>query len=151
MKTKARALLLLVLLAITPAVFSAIPGADALINLITKEFDANADDLIDTGEWQNGCLRGFDEMDTNQDGSISAAEIEGLKGPISEEIGDFGASVSVLLIKQILMTLDKNGDMLISKQEYLAGCEAFFKKLDANGDGQLSKAEVAELPIRLLK
>jgi Ca2+-binding EF-hand superfamily protein len=148
---KARALLLLALLATALVSPAAIPGADLLVNLISKEFDANGDDKIDAGEWQAGCLSGFDQMDGNQDGSISVAEIEALKGPIAEEMGDFGAAVAVALIKRILMSLDKNGDMLISKKEYADGCEAFFKKLDANGDGQISKAELAELPTKLLQ
>jgi len=148
---KSRALLLAGLLAATPTAPAAIPGADLLVGLIAREFDANADGVIDAGEWQSGCLGGFDQMDANQDGSISVAEIEALQAPIGEEIGDFGASVAVVLIKKILMALDKNGDMLVSKQEYLAGCEAIFKKLDANGDGQLTKAELAELPTRLLQ
>lgn len=148
---KACALVLLVMFAAAPVSQAAIPGADLLVNLITKEFDSNADGIIDAGEWQSGCLLGFDQMDANQDGSISVAEIDALKGPIAEEMGDFGASVAVVLIKQILMALDKNGDKLISREEYSTGCEAFFKKLDANGDGQVSKAELAEMPTKLLQ
>ena len=148
---KPRAFLLAGLLVAAPNAHAAIPGADLLVGLIAREFDSNADDVIDAGEWQSGCLVGFEQMDANQDGSISAAEIEALQAPIGEEIGDLGGAVAAILIKKILMTLDKNGDMLVSKQEYLAGCETIFKKLDANGDGQLTKAELAELPTRLLQ
>ncbi len=148
---KARVLALLVLL--TGASFSpaAIPGADLLVKLISKEFDTNGDEKIDAGEWQAGCLGGFDQMDANSDGSISVAEIDALKGPIAEELGDFGATVAVTLIKKILLALDKDGDMLISRKEYSDGCEAFFKKLDANGDGQISMAELADMPVKLLQ
>lgn len=40
--------------------------------------------------------------------------------------------------------MDTNGDGVISKDEYMAAAEARFKKLDANGDGKLTKKEMME-------
>jgi Ca2+-binding EF-hand superfamily protein len=49
------------------------------------------------------------------------------------------------------MSLDKDSDKLVSRKEFSDGGEAMFKKLDADSDGQVTKAELVELPTRLLK
>jgi EF hand len=131
--------------------YAAVPGADILGGLIARQFDSNSDGILDTGEWQSGIAASFDEMDANGDGSISGDDVDALKKSISDETGDLGATVAVALIKQIVMTLDKNSDMLVSKTEFADGAEGIFKKLDANKDAQVSKEELAELPTRLLK
>ena len=115
---------------------AAAPGTDTLAGLVLEHMDLNSDGLIDGGEWQQGIAGGFDEIDA-------------LQGVISEATGDLGAKVAVLLIKKVLFSLDKNGDKLISRAEYMEGCEAIFKKLDANQDGQISKEELNDLPARL--
>jgi Ca2+-binding EF-hand superfamily protein len=38
----------------------------------------------------------------------------------------------------------------VSKTEYDQGCAAFFKLLDTNHDRLITKAELADLPTRLL-
>ena len=142
--------LALVLVLVPRPSLAALPGAEALAGLILGEFDLNADSIVDAGEWQAGVEKGFDEMDANGDGSLSEAELDGLAGPISEGAGGIVADVLTGLIKRIVMTLDKNGDKLVSKAEYLAGCEKIFKMLDANQDGQLSKVELLDLPAKWL-
>jgi Ca2+-binding EF-hand superfamily protein len=127
-----------------------IPGSEALVGLILEEMDLNADGIIDAGEWQSGTAKGFEEIDTNHDGNITEQEIDALSGPISETTGDIGAKLAVVLIKKLMMSLDTNGDKIISKAEYTKGCEAIFKKLDANHDGQISKEELTDLPLKLL-
>ena len=133
------------------SVHASVPGADVLGGLISKHFDSNSDGIVDTGEWQSGMTASFADMDLNHDGSISGDDVDGLKKEMTEELGEVGATVVVALIKQIVMTLDKNGDKLVSEKEFSEGGEAMFKKLDANKDGQVSKEELAELPTRLLK
>lgn len=130
---------------------AAVPGADLLAGLISKQFDSNSDGILDTGEWQGGIAASFDGMDANGDGSISGDDVDALKKSISDETGDLGATVAVALIKQIVMTLDKDGDRLVGKTEFADGGEGIFKKLDANSDGQVTKTELADLPIKLLK
>lgn len=130
---------------------AAVPGADLLVGLISKHFDSNSDGSIDTGEWQGGMAASFDDMDANGDGSISGDDVDALKKTISEETGDIGATIAVALIRQIVMSLDKDSDKLVSRKEFSDGGEAMFKKLDADSDGQVTKAELVELPTRLLK
>ena len=45
--------------------------------------------------------------------------------------------------KDRLQQLDKNGDGMISQDEFLAQATARFKKMDSDGDGQLSKSELS--------
>lgn len=135
----------------THSAAGAVPGADVLSGLITQQFDANSDGILDSGEWESGTQDGFGEMDGNGDAGVSDSEIDSLAEPIREQTGELGAAVAVLLIKQLLFTLDTNADKIISKAEYAAGCEAIFKKIDADSDGNVTKAELNDLPVRLLK
>lgn len=132
-------------------VCGAVPGAELLAGLIMSQFDSNSDGVVDAGEWQGGTERGFDEIDQNGDGSISGEEIDALKSEISKETGELGASVAVVLIKQVVMTLDRNDDKLVTRKEYAEGCAGILKKIDANSDGSVSKTELIDLPVRLLK
>jgi Ca2+-binding EF-hand superfamily protein len=134
-----------------PLASASLPGMDSLSEMIIKEFDINADGAIDREEWESGVEKEFAEIDTNGDGQITEAEIDGLAAPIGEEIGETTAKVVVALLKPLMMTLDKNGDRVISKTEYLDGCNAIFNKLDVNHDGRVSRAELDDLPIRMLQ
>lgn len=129
---------------------SAIPGADIIGTLIAKHFDSNTDDIIDLGEWQGGMKSSFADMDADSNGSLSTADIDGLQDSLKSEAGDIGAAVVLALIKQIVFSLDKDDDKLVSEKEFGEGGEAMFKKLDANNDGKLSKGELSDLPSRLL-
>lgn len=128
-----------------------LPGMDSLAGLIISQFDHDHDGNVDVNEWQNGANDGFVEMDRDQDGFISEGEIDALSQDISEEIGKFGAAAAVALIKKILFTFDTDHDHRISKAEYETGVSALFKLLDTNKDGMLTKAELAELPVRLFQ
>ncbi|MBX7210335.1 MAG: hypothetical protein K1X78_18610 [Verrucomicrobiaceae bacterium] len=138
---------LLALATFSPA---AVPGADILGGLVLKHFDSNSDGSIDTGEWQGGMAASFTDMDLNRDGSVSGDDVDGLKKEMSDELGEVGATVAVALIKQIVLTLDKNADKVVTEKEFAEGGEAMFKKLDANNDSKLTKEELAEMPARLL-
>ena len=136
------------LFAFTQPCRAAVPGADILADLILSEFDTNADGIIDGGEWQTGIEKSFDDIDEDHDGKITGEEIDALAGPISETTGTVGAKIVTVMVKKLLMLLDKNGDGVITKDEFKDGCEAMFKKLDTNHDGKLSKEELLELPVK---
>jgi Ca2+-binding EF-hand superfamily protein len=130
--------------------FAELPGADLLASLLITQFDRDHDGNIDGNEWETGINDGFVELDHDRDGSISESEIDALVETLGDDIGRLGATAVVALIKKMLFTFDTNGDRNISKTEYDEGCSAIFKLLDTNHDGLLSKAELAELPARLL-
>jgi hypothetical protein len=144
-------LLFFLLVLLTPATFThaALPGADVLAELILG-FDRNSDNRISRDEWAAGTADGFAEIDQNHDEQITEAEIAALRDPIAETHGNLAGATAPLLIKTLLMTLDQDGNKILSKAEYTVGALAVFIALDANKDGQLTKAELLELPARLL-
>lgn len=142
--------LLLLFFFAAPA-FAQLPGMDMLAGLVVKQFDRDNDGNLDINEWQNGTNDGFIEMDRDQDGFVSESELDALADPISEEVGKFGAAACVILVKKILFTFDTDHDRRISKAEYETGCAAIFKMLDVNRDSLLTKAELADLPLRVFK
>lgn len=138
--------LLLLILATLP-LHAALPGADALAGLITKQFDTNADTILDAGEWQAGIEKGFQEIDSNGDGSITAAELDALADPIGNETGEFAAKLVTVLIKQVVLTMDSDKDGSVSLKEYTAQATSIFTKLDTSKSGSV---EQAELPTKLI-
>lgn len=141
---------LLFLLAFCPSLHAAIPGAESLAKLITTEFDINSDDSIDQAEWKAGIANGFDKLDSNGDGSIKPDEADELQGEIAEESGDFAAVLVVVLIKQVLISLDGDGDKAVSRKEYDTLSSGIFTKLDADKNSSLTLTEMSELPAKLV-
>jgi Ca2+-binding EF-hand superfamily protein len=144
-------LLCLAILFLSVPAFAELPGTDLLADLVIKQFDQDHDSKVDINEWQNGSNEGFDEMDTDHDGFITESEIDNLVEPLSEEFPRVAAIACVALIKKILFTFDTDGDHRISKAEYEKGCKDLFTMLDGNHDGVLTKAELADLPIKLFQ
>jgi hypothetical protein len=129
---------------------AALPGAESLAKLIAHEFDINTNDLIDLGEWQSGVEDSFDDMDMNGDGSIESEEVNTLTEDIAQDTGEAAAALIVGLIKQILLTLDTDGNKLVSLKEYSSLSADVFTKLDTDKSNSLSLAELSELPVKLL-
>lgn len=142
--------LLAVLLLCSTTLSAALPGAESLAKLIAKEFDTNADDILDAGEWQSGIADGFSKLDANGDGSIKPEEAENLKSDISNDSGDLAATLIVALIQQVLTALDADGDKSVSRKEYDELSLTIFGRLDADKSNSLTLAELGELPLKLI-
>ena len=99
-----------------------------------KKMDANADGKIARDEWK-GKPEGFDKLDADQDGFLTAAEIR-------EVVRDKGAD----LFKQF----DANSDGKIARDEWSQKPRAF-DRLDANADGFLTPDELRNVKGRRLK
>lgn len=141
---------LALVLIVSSTISAALPGGDALAGLILSQFDTNSDQSVDAGEWQSGILRSFDDMDRNGDGKITGEEISSLQEDIAKETGDLAAGVVTLLIKKVILSLDKDHSDSVSHDEYSVNAEDFFKVLDADKNGTLSKAELADLPVKMV-
>ncbi|CDR96745.1 membrane-associated calcum-binding protein, putative [Babesia bigemina] len=122
--------------------------------------DKNKDGLIDFEElsltfppdagtpddFMEGLNRRFNIADKDGDGKLTKAEMHILLNPAHDE------AMLELEIKEIMLTHDKNGDGLISTDEYAATkgddekeddfLEIEFKPFDLNGDGLLSSQEL---------
>ncbi|MBB5034468.1 EF-hand domain-containing protein [Prosthecobacter vanneervenii] len=129
---------------------AALPGAESLARLITREFDTNSDETLDQGEWQGGIARSFDRLDKNLDSSIKAEEVDALQGDLAEEAGNLGGTIIVALIKQVLMSLDQDGDKAVSRKEYDALTDSIFTRLDADKNASLTLSELADLPVKMV-
>jgi Ca2+-binding EF-hand superfamily protein len=134
---------------LTPTHAAEFPGASLLVDLLMK-FDTNSDDKLDAGEWEKGIVEGFDEMDMNGDGKITSEELAKLKGPITEEHGTVAGLILPPLIDKLVMTQDTNKDGAVSREEYKSTSTKLWTALDADKDGLLTRAELLELPNRVL-
>ena len=76
--------------------------------------------------FQTRVARGFDGLDANGDGVVSAEELNGASG------GRAGPMLS---------RLDENGDGQVTRAEMSAGAARMFKRMDANGDGVVTPDE----------
>lgn len=129
---------------------AAIPGSESLAKLIAAEFDTNSDDILDQGEWQSGIAASFGKLDSNNDGSVKPDEVDGMQEDISKETGDVGGVIIVALIKQVLLSLDSDGDNAVSRKEYDTLADKVFEKLNADKGAGLTIAELSELPTKLI-
>ena len=125
------------------------PGASLLVDLL-MQFDKNSDDKLDAPEWEQGITEGFDEMDENGDGKITSAEIELLRDPITQEHGAIAGTLLTPLIDKLVMTRDVNKDGAVSREEYKATGDKLRVALDTDKDSVLTRAELLELPTRVL-
>jgi Ca2+-binding EF-hand superfamily protein len=127
-----------------------LPGVGALVDIVIARFDTNGDSKIDTGEWQAGVAGSFDEIDTDGDGRITVAEIDALGDAIAGEAGATVAALVMKLIKPILLSMDTDGDGTVSREEFNKAANAWFARLDANKDAQLTRDELMDLPLKML-
>jgi len=124
-----------------------------IMNAKFKHIDTNADGLISREEflaaWEKYNttmdLDGedvFEDLDINETGFITQSDFN--KWYLHETWNAIATD---------FRKMDKNGDLKISKEEFLEGCnnlcpaihaENLFKKLDVNGDGMLSFKEFSD-------
>jgi len=125
---------------------------------IFQNLDTNGDGVIDAAEAQAGAKktvemtrerakRIFNFLDSDKDGKLSLEEFE--RYAVNREIAQWLRSASQPGGPQrarpdrrnFFKALDKNGDGKISKDEW-RGREERFKQLDKNGDGYLTPDEL---------
>lgn len=97
----------------------------------TKE-DVNGDGLLQRSEVAKMPEEFFTKLDANKDGALSKDELASMKhhGKSPEE----GRARP--------LPGDENNDGVVTKAEAVAGSQKWAKKIDANGDGTLTKEEL---------
>lgn len=133
-------------LAFAVCLVSAAQAEDPLVGLVSSHFDLNSDSAIDTGEWQNGIDDAFDELDRNVDGVLSKDDLGDLKEALASSHGEVAATVITAAIGKAVEAFDADQSQGVSREEFTAGCNAVFKKLDANADGTVTAEELLSLP-----
>jgi len=91
----------------------------------------------------------FDKLDANHDGSISKAEFmaarpmghDGMRGDKGHRMGGGHGWKHRGHGEGMMKMADTNGDGAISKSEFMAAAMKRFDTMDANHDGQVTKAE----------
>lgn len=123
--------------------------------------DANRDGKLDQADRAAHKGQMFDRADANRDGSLSRDEFmaahqrgpmgkqdpDGDRGPGAKHGGKHGGMGGMML-----QMADTNKDGAVSKDEFLATHVKHFDMMDANHDGQLTKAErqAARLKMRAM-
>ena len=77
----------------------------------------------------------FTRLDANQDGSITGNELAVLANPMVASMG--GSRLRAMIAQS-----DANRDSRITLEEMTAGAQRMFNRMDTNGDGRLSDAEL---------
>jgi len=102
-----------------------------------KQFDTDGDGKVTKEEFQ-GPDRFWDRLDANGDGEVTEEEAgkmrrrgRGVNHRGGMQRGGGGSA-------DLMRTVDTNKDGKISKSEW----DAYFKKMDENGDGQLDEGEM---------
>ena len=123
-----------------------------LADIMIAYLDTNNDRLIDAGEYQAGCERGFGEMDTGGDGFIDEKELGQLGAMLAEskEARGFVATAAGVILASWIKTMDGDHDGRVSLAEFKKGCEDYSAKLDANHDKMISRDELLALPARIV-
>jgi len=131
------------------------PTPDELVNTLMA-FDKNGDGQLTRDELPERMHGLFDRADTDKNGVLTTEEIrkvaqatampagsgsEGRQGRGEREAGRRGERPSFMRLDPILAALDTDSDCEISSAEISAAATSL-KKLDKNGDGELSEDEV---------
>jgi hypothetical protein len=94
--------------------------------------DTNSDGAITRAEAEAGRVAVFARLDADGNGSLSEAERQNMRGPLSRGLAN----------------ADANGDGQISRAEFMAQPYAGFERLDANHDNTVSAEEIEVLRAR---
>jgi len=102
-----------------------------------KMMDTNGDGKISAEEHSAGARKMFQKMDADHDGMVSATEMDASHQAMKHDGAKPGKS-SADKIKR----LDTDGDGELSAKEYAAGSQKMFTAMDTDQDGTLTAAEI---------
>ncbi|MFC5067843.1 EF-hand domain-containing protein [Flaviflagellibacter deserti] len=96
------------------------------------KLDANKDGVVDKAEFDAFRAQRIDATDENKDGFLDRKEVRESRREMRQEWRKHAG----------LMGRDSDGNGEVSRDEFLAGPEARFDKLDTNHDGKLDQSEI---------
>ncbi|MBT8489918.1 MAG: EF-hand domain-containing protein [Deltaproteobacteria bacterium] len=94
---------------------------------IKRTIDMNKDGTVDRKEYKTQISQTFDRYDTNNDGYLTATELE--------------ANTGITNSNKLLKKMDKNKDGKVTREEYNEAARRRFKICDKNDDDCLDKEE----------
>jgi Ca2+-binding EF-hand superfamily protein len=112
--------------------------------------------MISQAEYMSGVNQKFQKMDTDGDGSVTAAQMSAAHGQMkpgdsSATTGTPGATApsgatasgsATMSAGDMFRSMDTNNDGTLTSAEHEAAMRDKFSKMDTNGDGNLSEAEL---------
>jgi Ca2+-binding EF-hand superfamily protein len=109
---------------------------------VGKEFsnmDTNQDGKVTAAEHAAGAKAMFDIMDGDRDGKVMPNEMAAAHKAITGQ----AARPSDMSAADKIKVVDGNGDGILTADEHARASAAMFTRMDRNKDGQLTKEEMA--------
>jgi Ca2+-binding EF-hand superfamily protein len=120
-------------------------GRGGFFEHMLERADANHDGSITRDEFLAGPIAMFNRLDKNHDGVISADELRQARAEMAQQRqgwrGDRGGDENAAPPDRPDGPGPMAGDGAISRAQWDAMGAAMFRRLDANGDGQVTQAE----------
>jgi len=101
------------------------------------EMDTNHDGVVTREEYVAYQKKRFDEFDSNRDGKIDAKEIAS-SPPLMER--------NLKTAERMIKEWDKNGDGVVSAEEFQAAAADRFARQDKDGTGKITRPKPAGMP-----
>jgi len=121
------------------------------IHRMIHRADTNGDGRVSPAEMDVALAKSFAVLDTNHDGVLSKSEVENrretykayrMQVKAERKAGEhFVGVVKLKGIGKHFDKIDANGDGVISKHEIITAATHQFKRRDRNGDGYISAAD----------
>jgi Ca2+-binding EF-hand superfamily protein len=108
-------------------------GHPSFYQLMLQKMDTNGDGRISLDEYVAAATARFKSIDTQNKGSVDAADIAA--SPVTLQRDE---KIAEAIVKHV----DKSGKGYISQDDVVAAAQARFARMDKNGDGKLTPDEL---------
>lgn len=104
--------------------------------------DSNQDGKISRSEADAAQDRAFKQLDTDGDGRIDAKEFDAGQPGLPDDADKGAKKRRHRVVSSWFKHMDANGDGAISRSEYRKALTPYFDRLDSDGDGYISSGEL---------
>ncbi len=116
-----------------------------------KMMDADRNNRISFEEHEAGSLEMFGEADLNNDGNVTAEEMAAMKEEKAKKHGRGMGGAHEISAREKIAKIDANGDGVLSRQEHNDGHRKIFQELDTDKNGDLTLDELQDGHERMMR